>query len=194
MKKSTKVLATVLSLVLLVSLSVGGTMAYLHARSETVTNTFTFGNLGLALDESTGEDYELIPGVNIKKDPKVTLSTPNGYEDVDAYVYVRVEESANWPNAMIPGTQPQTRKVDYALAEGWDALEGVPHVYCRLVKANDPVKTFSVLKNDTITVSGTLAKEELPSSDSSATLTITAYAAQADGMEDAKDAWVKAGF
>ena len=44
-----------------------------------------------------------------------------------------------------------------------------------------------------ITVSGTLTKEELASAPS-ATLTITAYAAQVDGMADAKDAWTKAGF
>lgn len=190
MKKSTKVLATVLSLVLVAALSVGGTLAYLQAKTDTVTNTFTFGNLELELKETTGSTYPVIPGADISKDPKVTLSTPRGYNDVDAYVYVRVEEK-DWPEALIPDTQ--TRKIDYEMAEGWIPLTGVDHVFYREVKADADVKTFSVLKGDKITVSGTLTKEELASAPS-ATLTITAYAAQVDGMADAKDAWTKAGF
>ena len=189
MRKSTKVLATVLSLVLVAALSVGGTMAYLQAQSKTVTNTFTFGNIKVDLDESTGDDYKVIPGVDIGKDPKVIVSNLPGYDNVDAYVYVKVEEQ-NWP-AAVTGTG--SRKVNYEIADGWIPLPEVPHVFYREVKADASVKTFPVLKDDQVTVSGDLTKEELAAA-SSAKLILTAYAVQKDGMASAKDAWTKAGF
>ena len=190
MKKSTKVLAAVLSLVLVATLSIGGTLAYLKASSGPVTNTFTFGNLSLDLTETTGTKYQLIPGADIKKDPKVTLTNMDGYDDVDAYVYVKVEEQ-DWPTAKISGTG--TRKVSYTLADGWTPLPGVPNVYYREVKATDSVKSWPVLKDNKITVSETLTKEEISGSPT-AKLIISAYAVQSDAMENAKDAWTKAGF
>ena len=189
MKKSAKILLSILSLVLVVSLSVGGTMAYLQAKSDSVTNTFTFGNIKVDLKETTGKTYKVIPGVDIGKDPKVIVSNLPGYENVDAFVYVKVVEQ-DWPSAV---TGTGSRKVSYELADGWTPLPEVPGVYYREVKADAPVKTFPVLKDNKVTVSGELTKAEL-AQHSSAKLNFTAYAVQKDGMSSAKDAWTKAGF
>ena len=189
MKKSAKILLSILSLVLVVSLSVGGTMAYLQARSDSVTNTFTFGNIQVALEESTGGTYKVIPGVDIGKDPTVIVSNLPGYENVDAFVYVKVEEQ-NWPTGT---TAAGSRKLGYEIADGWTPLSGVPGVYYREVKADASVKSFPVLKDNKVTVSGELTKAEL-AQHSSAKLIFTAYAVQKDGMSSAKDAWTKAGF
>lgn len=88
MKKQSKVLMTLLCAVLLVVGSVMGTMAYL-TDTETVTNTFTVGQVHLDLDEADvnedgtyvtnhdnrtdGNEYHLLPGHTYYKDPTVTV-------------------------------------------------------------------------------------------------------------------------
>ena len=86
-----KILSTLLVLVLVVALSVAGTVAYLQDK-DTVTNTFTVGNVDILLDEAPVEldengqyvadntadriqanTYEkLVPGQTVPKDPMVT--------------------------------------------------------------------------------------------------------------------------
>lgn len=87
-KKSTrKLIALVLLLALLVGGTVGGTFAWLITQSNTVTNTFTEGNINISLkehelDPQTGEqldkdkwvetqEIELLPGRTVYKDPTV---------------------------------------------------------------------------------------------------------------------------
>lgn len=92
MKTRSKALLLSLCAVLLVAASVLGTMAYL-TDSETVTNTFTVGQVHLTLDEAKvdkmgkpeGEsrwqpttddpeqEYHLLPGHSYTKDPTVTV-------------------------------------------------------------------------------------------------------------------------
>lgn len=57
MKKTMKVLGILLCAVLLVVGSVAATLAYLTAKSGTVTNTFTVGNVALELDEADTDKY-----------------------------------------------------------------------------------------------------------------------------------------
>ncbi|MBQ4648385.1 MAG: hypothetical protein IJB76_04405 [Clostridia bacterium] len=57
MKKAMKVLGILLCAVLLVVGSVAATLAYLTAKSGTVTNTFTVGNVALELDEADTDKY-----------------------------------------------------------------------------------------------------------------------------------------
>ena len=93
MKKKT--LALLLVLVMIFGISVGGTIAYLTDK-ETVTNTFTVGDVQIKLDEAkvdetgtkidnngdkviddkdrvTSNDYKLLPGMSYTKDPAVTV-------------------------------------------------------------------------------------------------------------------------
>jgi len=87
MKTTKKALLFTFCAVLLVVASVLGTMAYLTS-SDTVTNTFTVGKVGLILDEkdydnsktdvtTEGRDkentYHLLPGHEYDKDPTVTV-------------------------------------------------------------------------------------------------------------------------
>ena len=55
-----------LALVLVVAVaSVGGTLAWLKASTDPVTNTFTVGDINIDLTETTGNNYKIIPGVDI---------------------------------------------------------------------------------------------------------------------------------
>ena len=68
-----KTFVAMLALVLVIGCAVGGTVAWLTAQTGPVVNTFTYGNINITLSETTGEDYKIIPGVDIEKDPTVTV-------------------------------------------------------------------------------------------------------------------------
>ena len=97
MKKSNfrmngKALALILAVVLVVGGVVGGTLAWLTAESDTVTNTFTLGDIDIDLDETTGSNYTMIPGNTIGKNPKVTVTA--GSED--CWLFVKVEKTGEF--------------------------------------------------------------------------------------------------
>ena len=166
---STKTLVALLSLVLLLGCSLGGTLAWLADSTGPVTNTFTVGDIDITLVETT-EDYKIVPGVNIAKDPKVTVKA----NSEACWLFVKVEE-AHWPEAT---ESDGTRKVSYAIADGWEELEGVTDVYYRQVGASGNAQEFNILADNTVTVSENLTKAEVNSITTNPQLTFTAYAVQ----------------
>ena len=166
MKK--KSLALVLALTLLVVGVVAGTLAWLTAKSDVVTNTFTTSEIKVKLEETTGEEYKMIPGYTISKDPKATVLT--GSEK--CYLFVKLDKSANFDTYL-----------EYVIADGWTKLDGVTDtVYYRVVDGttNQIGKAYNVLANDQVTVKGEVTKERMKAltTDTYPTLTITAYASQ----------------
>ncbi len=183
MKK--KVLIAVCALALVVVVAIGGTVAWLTDKTAEVKNTFTYGDINITLAETTGAEYKIIPGNDIAKDPKVTVKS--GSEA--CYLFVKVEE-ANWPTQKTADNS--TRKIDYAVAEGWTALKDNEGVYYREVAAVDSDTSYSVLANDKIIVSEELNKAEvndLKNSGETPTLAFTAYAVQKSNIADAAAAW-----
>lgn len=177
---STKALVALLALVLVIGCSLGGTLAWLTDKTDAVTNTFTVGDINITLDETTGNDYKILPGVNILKDPKVTV-----LKDSEAcWLFVKVEKSANWPNFT---EEDGALKVNYGIAEGWTELES--GVYYRQVYASDEDQSFTILKDNQVTVSENLTKTEVNSIITKPQLTFTAYAVQKEGVNTAAEAW-----
>lgn len=113
MKSKHKALLLSMCAVLLVAVSVFGTLAYLTDK-DAVTNTFTVGSVGLKLDEadvktdgtleSTYEKrveentYHLLPGHTYIKDPTVTVDA--GSEDAYVRMMVKVEGIDSLKEAM----------------------------------------------------------------------------------------------
>lgn len=91
MKTTKKALLAVVCAAALVFGSVFATYAYLTDKTDVVTNTFTVGNVGITLTETTGEEYKMVPGVAIDKDPIVTVE--KGSED--CWVFLKVDEVNN---------------------------------------------------------------------------------------------------
>lgn len=186
--RSFRGLVLVLALALIVGVAGGATFAWLTATSDTVTNTFTYGDIKIDLAESTGSDYKIIPGVDIEKDPKVTVKA--GSEA--CWLFVKVEEE-NWPTLADGEGENAVRKVKYDIADGWTKGDGtdIPaNVYYREVDAKDAAQEFPVLKDNKITVSNTLTKINIKDiSTIKPKLSITAYAIQKDGMGTAAKAW-----
>ena len=104
MKSKHKALLLSMCAVLLVAVSIFGTLAYLTDK-DTVTNTFTVGSVGLSLDEADvkpdgsyetnhdsrvqANEYHLLPGHTYYKDPTVTVD--DGSEDAYVRMIVTVE-------------------------------------------------------------------------------------------------------
>lgn len=186
MKSKKKVFLTVLSAVVLVVGSVLGTMAYLTSKTDTVTNTFTAGNVNITLDEAkvdeTGvpvegaarvkaNEYKLIPGHNYTKDPTVHVTT--GSEE--SWLFVKVVDQ-------IAGIEDDDTVAAQMAENGWTAVAGATNVYAyrTTVTAGQDIKVF-----DTFTVKGDAAVADYAGK----TITVEAYAVQADGFETAAEAW-----
>lgn len=175
MKKRTLII--LVALVAVFGMAVGGTIAWLTDQTESITNTFTVGNINIELEE-TVKEFKMVPGVTIAKDPKITVMS--GSEA--CYLFVKVEKSANLDDF-----------IDYTMATDWIALEGADGVYYMVVDATNSDTTFSVLAGDQVTCKDTVTKVMMDALTEATypTLTFTAYAVQQSGSTSAAEAWAK---
>ena len=183
---SSRTFIMLLAVTLLIGCAIGGTVAWLTDKTGPVVNTFTYGDINITLAETTGSSYKIIPGVDIAKDPKVTVEA----NSEDCWLFVKVEESGTFVS----------NKVTYSIADGWTKGDGtkIPaNVYYREVNAVTTDTSFYILAGDTtyrngvVKVSENLTKTEVNSITTQPTLTFTAYAVQKDGIDTAADAWAK---
>lgn len=178
---STKAFAALLAVTLLVGSAIGGTLAWLTSKSDSLVNTFTIGNVEIELTETKGvlegkdRTFKVIPGVDIEKDPKVTVKA----NSEACWVFVKIDEQ-NWNTAL-----------SYSLAEEWKELEN--GVYYRDVASNSTQnQDFYVLAGDDKHPNGIVkVDEDITSLDANTKLTFTAYAIQKEGIKTAEDAWGK---
>jgi len=180
MKK--KRISLVMALALVLTCVIGGTLAWLTSKTAEVKNTFTVGDIDIALTETT-TDYKMVPGNTIAKDPKVTVVK----ESEACWLFVKVDESTNFGDFMT-----------YEIADGWTQLtvDGVEveGVYYREVDATTADTDFAVLKDNQVTVSSEVTKTQLNAltTDTYPTLTFTAYAIQKDNnFTTAEAAWAE---
>lgn len=185
MKKKT--VALLLSLVLVFGVVAGGTFAWLTQKTAPVINTFTYGDINIGLGETTGNDYKIIPGVNIKKDPKVTVEA----DSEACWLFVKVVKDGTFVDG----------KVSYSVdTDKWTLVPGQNNVYYRAVTEAEAKAgvSYYVLKGDAtytdgvITVSNTLTKEDIKNITTKPTPTFTAYAVQQAGFDTAEAAWAEA--
>ena len=190
MKSKKKVFVTVLCAAALVVASVLGTMAYLTSQTETVTNTFTVGNVAITLDENDvtpmgvkdtdvrvqGNEYKLIPGHEYTKDPTVHVTA--GSED--SWLFVKVDNGISDLEATGNTTIAEQMK-----AKGWTLVNGTTNVYAYEQKA-------TAGQNIRVFDSFTIAGDATVAGNAGKTITIEAYAIQADGFDTAAEAWTAA--
>lgn len=192
MKKSTKAVLTALCAVLLVAGSIFGTMAYLTDQ-KSVTNTFTVGDVKIELKEydvdlygslensteswtTEGNEYKLIPGHDYIKNPTVFVKA--GSEK--CYVFAEVE------NDFASGVTVNINTT------AWTQIEGTNIYYY-----NDPVtagkdsdyQVTSLFTTLTVASDTDVADFADESGEVDETVTVTAYAVQADGFDTALLAW-----
>ena len=208
MKKS---IALVMMAVLLVAASVMGTLAYLTS-TDTVTNTFTVGKVAIKLDEAkantdgslvAGADrvkensYKLLPGHTYTKDPMVTVL--EGSEPSFIKMTVTFSMAKELDAIFAPTGANLT-----SIFNGYDAANWIAKGNTKDANANTRTYEFWYKETvgapdgdvaldalfDSITVPGTITQEQLKTIEGM-TITVTAYAIQADGFATADKAWEK---
>ena len=202
MKK--KILVACLCVALAVLTVAGTTLAYLTSKTNEVKNTFTVGKVNIELWEhqyvpetnelndtkldgsagKTGNDYKIIPGVDLPKDPTVVVKA--GSED--CWLFVKVD-AQNWP---------ANQKISYTFnTAGWTKLtgvEGVDNVYYREMAEITADQTIELLTGNKVTVSGDLTMDEINAfteAQKTPTLAFTAYAIQKAGFTTPAAAWAE---
>lgn len=157
----------------------GGTFAYLKDNAPEVKNNFNTNVVLVDVEETTGSDYNIIPGTSQDKDPRVTVANT-----VDAWVYAIVEDNTDG-------------LVDYEIADGWQKLDGwdigSKTVCYRAVGAEDDTKVFHILKDDKVSYNKALENSDMVDADGNLkaglNLTFTAYAIQQEGFINAREAF-----
>lgn len=209
MKTRSKALLLTLCAVVLVIATVFGTMAYLTS-TDKVENTFTVGSVNIKLDEAKANpdgslvanadrvkanSYKLLPGHTYNKDPMVTVL--KGSEP--SYVKMTVTFSkANELDAIFaPDGANLTSIFNGYNATNWigkgntkDAAANTRTYefwYKETVDAPDADVALDALF-DSITVPGEITNEQLATIEGM-TITVNAYAIQADGFETEAAAW-----
>ena len=207
--KKFKALLVVACALLLVAASVFGTMAYLTS-TDTVTNTFTVGKVDIKLDEAKANpdgslvegaarvktnSYKLLPGHTYNKDPMVTVL--NGSEA--SYIKMTVTFSkASALDAIFAPTGVELTSI----FNGYDAANWIYKGNTKDATADTRTYEFWYKETvgapnadvaldalfDSITVPGKITKEQLATIEGM-TITVNAYAIQADGFANANDAW-----
>lgn len=191
-----KILSFALCLVLVAGLSIGGTLAWITAKTTTVKNTFTVGNINLTLQEHDyvpetntlattaatvveNKDYKIVPGMDLPKDPFVTVKA----DSEACWLFVKVEKSDNWLEGM-------TYEMDKTV--GWTELSANSGIYWIKVDATTKDTDFNILEGKTVDVSENITKDILNDLKSNPTLSFTAYAVQQNGLTTADAAWTQA--
>lgn len=190
MKKKT--LISIIAVALVICVSIGGVLAYLTDKTDTITNTFTVGNVDIDLTETWNTDADkdgtndswsakIIPGTTYTKDPVVTVEA----NSEECWLFVKFDENNN-PSTYFDYTSTLTA------ANGWTQGDGtnIPaNVWYRSVDASNTGQTWNLLANDTITIKSTVGADDMTKA-ASATLSYTAYAVQKANIT-AADAWAE---
>ena len=209
MKTKSKALLLALCAVLLVTVTVFGTMAYLTSTDE-VTNTFTVGKVAIKLDEAkantdgtlvAGADrvkansYKLLPGHTYNKDPMVTVL--KGSESSYVKMTVTFTKAAELDAIFDPNGADMTSIFNGYDSTNWIAKGNTEDTakntrtyefwYKEAVGAPDADVALDALF-DSITVPGSITNEQLATIEGM-TITVNAYAIQADSFANAEAAW-----
>ena len=186
MKK--KITITIICAVLSCVCLIGTTFAWLTAKTDPITNTFTVGDINITLKETKGTEvtggrqFKMLPGNDIDKDPTVTVKA--GSEA--CWLFVKIDKSANFGTYM-------TYTVD-TTAGNWTLYSETTTevVYYREVAATDIDLPFEIIKGNKVTVLSSVTKDMLEAAKTNApTITFTAYAVQYhdDKIDTADEAW-----
>lgn len=207
MKTRNKALLMVLCAVLLVAGSVLGTLAYLTS-TDSVTNTFTVGNVQITLDEAkVGADgnaldgdsaarvkansYKLMPGHTYDKDPTVTVKAGSESSYIKLVVVVTKSQELDAIGVDLLETFTGYDSANWLYKGNTEDTTANTRTYEFWYKEtvsapNTDVKLDALF--DQITIPGTITNEQIATVNEM-TITITAHAIQADGFANANAAW-----
>lgn len=208
MKIKTKALVIIACAVMLVTVGIMGTIAYLTT-SASVENTFTVGKVEITLDEAkvdengkalTGDKaarvkqntYNILPGCEYDKDPTVTVKAGS------AKCYVRLKITFTQAEAFLEGASQKGTPIT-GTSDAWssniddasyDDEKGTCTFYSYYKSAVEPSDTDTVLPAvfTGFAIPDYLTEEQYKALNG-LTITVRAEAIQAEGFDTEKDAW-----
>lgn len=195
MSKNTRnrILLTAVAALLLVTLTIGGTLAWLADHTDPVVNEFTSANVTIYLDETDNTDTDndgkadswtakMIPGKTYEKDPYVTV----GANSESCYIFIEVVENDT------------ADAIAWAPSTGWTKVEGVKthntgavvYMYDKAVTAADD-KIYFLAGNDDYANGYVTINDNVTEDTAKATLTFYAYAVQSEYLKvtEPSDIW-----
>lgn len=194
MTTNKKLAIAVVALSLALVCAIGGTLAFLVATSNTVTNTFTYGGISITLTETKGtlsgevrEFGKVVPGATIEKDPTVSVDA----NSENCHVYAKVVN-----NVVLDGKTIVTCNID---TDNWTLIGNKTeddgsvvslYKYKSIVQKSDDDTALSKVF-ETVTFSTGFELEDVAKLDAiKDDIVITAYAHQSDyiTVEEANDA------
>lgn len=209
MKTTRKVVLTLVCAILLVAATIMGTMAYLTS-TDKVVNTFTVGKVAIKLDEAKANadgslvpnadrvkanSYKLLPGHTYNKDPMVTVL--KGSESAYVKMTVTFSKAKELDAIFAPTGADLTSIFGGYNSSNWIAKDVTKDEdantrtyefwYREAVAAPNADVALDALF-DSITVPGTISNTQLDTIEGM-TITVNAYAIQADGFANAEAAW-----
>lgn len=193
-----KIIVLLLAAALLIGGTIGGSLAWLVAKSDTVTNTFSVGNITIELKEHalvngeldanteviTADTYKVLPGTEQPKDPFVRIAA----NSEACYVFVQIKETNNTASDSL-------KYVTWAIADGWTQLgtttNGVSTYYRTTnYSTSNKAETYGILDKNKVAYSSGLTKAMIDSLNTNKpTLTFKAFAVQAEAAAEASAAW-----
>ncbi|MBO5347615.1 MAG: hypothetical protein J6A45_05735 [Lachnospiraceae bacterium] len=187
MKKRT--IALLMAAVMIFGVVTGGTIAWLRADTNSVENTFTVGNINIELKEhdyikdtnslddtkevESEEDYEMVPGRSLPKDPFVRVVA----DSEKCWVFVTVTKSDNFDTFMT-----------FEMDTNWTTVETngstAVYKYNAVVDASSKEQVLNILKDEKVVVKEEVTKTQLDvlTTDTYPTLTFKAYAVQNENL------------
>lgn len=185
-KRWVKPLTVVLATVLTVGCIAGGTLAWLTAKTKSISNTFAVGNISLKLEETkevtagTDGNVKFVPGQTWEKDTTVTIEA--GSEK--CYLFLHIDETNN----TLPNSSGEKVIQWNFNSEGWTALDGHAGYYYRTVDSSATDTSFKLISDDKLTVNANVTKNMKTQLDSTKPhLSFTAAAIQFDYLPDKND-------
>ncbi len=185
MKRTKKILVTLLCAVLLVTGTVAVTVAYLTSTTDVVNNTFTVGTVEITLDEADVDEYgvavtpasrvientyKLIPGHTYAKDPTVHVDSTSE----NCYLFVKIQN-----DIVALEATGDTTIAEQMEALGWtDSDSNGIYVYGEIVSAGESVKVF-----ETFTLADDADVTSVDTTEDA--IKVIACAVQADGLTPA---------
>ena len=192
MTTNKKLVVAVVALSIALVCAIGGTLAFIAAKSNSVINTFTYGKIALTLTETEGtknngvrEFENIVPGAEVEKDPTVSVLA----NSENCYVYAKVVN-----NVVLDGNVVVTCNIN---TSQWTLVKEVKNTDGSVVslyqytgnddgiveKASDDTVLPALFK--TVTFDSDIESEDLTALDAiTDDIVITAYAHQADYASD----------
>lgn len=189
MSKNTRnrILLTAVAALLLVTMAVGGTLAFLRDTTEEVKNTFVESNLDITLQEhplnedgmtinkngdvvKANTEYKMVPGVTLEKDPFVTVKA----DSEKLWLFVQVSASDNADTYL-----------NWEIDSAWNPVTGATGVYYQIVDATTADTDFYILKDNQVVVDKDVTNKQMADiGTNDPTLTFKAYAVQYEYLVD----------